>query len=41
MPDEVPQVPLSFLLVTFGSAAVVAALIIYFGMRGMIGGPIP
>ncbi len=41
MADETPKVPLSFIIVTFGSAAVVAALIIYFGMKGMIGGPIP
>jgi|HubBroStandDraft_1064217.scaffolds.fasta_scaffold1542663_2 hypothetical protein len=30
-----------FLVVTFGSAIVVGALIIYFGLHGQIGGPIP
>jgi hypothetical protein len=41
MPEPSPKVPLSFLIATFGGATVVAILIIYFGMRGQIGGPIP
>jgi len=41
MPEPSTKVPLSFIIVTFGSAAVVAILIVYFGLRGQIGGPIP
>jgi len=41
MPEASPPVPLAFLIATFGSATVVAILIVYFGLRGQIGGPIP
>ncbi|MGI0070716.1 MAG: hypothetical protein ACRECT_01360 [Thermoplasmata archaeon] len=41
MPEPTPPVPLSFIIVTFGAATVVAVAIFYFGVRGMIGGPIP
>ncbi len=41
MPEPTPPVPLSFLIATFGGAAVVAILIVYFGLHGQIGGPIP
>ena len=32
---------MTFLIVTFGSAIVVAVLIVYFGIHGQLGGPIP
>ena len=41
MPEPVPPVPLSFLIATFGGAIAVGALIIYFGIHGQLGGPIP
>ncbi len=41
MPETVPPVPLSFLIVTFGVAIAVGILIVYFGINGQLGGPIP
>jgi hypothetical protein len=41
MPEPSPPVPLSFIIVTFGSATVIAVLIVYLGLKGYIGGPIP
>ncbi len=41
MPEATPKVPLSFLIVTFGGAIAVGALIIYFGIHGQLGTPIP
>jgi hypothetical protein len=38
----VSQAPsLAFVIAIFGAAIVVGALIIYLGIKGMIGGPIP
>jgi hypothetical protein len=31
----------AFLVVTFGSAIAIGALIVYFGIHGQLGGPIP
>jgi hypothetical protein len=36
-----PEFPLRFVIVTFGVAVVVLALIVYFGVTGQIGGPVP
>lgn len=41
MPEPSPPVPLTFIIVTFAVAIVVGALIIYFGINGQLGGPIP
>ncbi len=41
MPETPPKVPLAFIIVTFASATIIAILIVYFGLRGQIGGPIP
>jgi hypothetical protein len=41
MPEPTPKVPLSFIVVTFSVAIIVAAAIIYFGINGQLGGPIP
>lgn len=39
--STVPPVPLRFLVVVFTVAIVVAAVVIYLGFNGLIGGPIP
>jgi hypothetical protein len=36
-----PEFPLRFVVVTFVAAGVVAALIVYFGLTGALGGMIP
>ncbi|MGI0155923.1 MAG: hypothetical protein ACREDE_07325 [Thermoplasmata archaeon] len=36
-----PKVPLAFLVVTFAVAIVVAVAIVYLGINGPLGGPIP
>lgn len=41
MPEPTPKVPLLFLIATFGGATIVAVLIVYFGIHGQLGGPIP
>ena len=41
MPEASPPVPLTFIIVTFAAAIAVGALIIYFGINGQLGGPIP
>ena len=41
MPDDPTKGSFAFLVVTFTVAIVVAALIIYLGVSGRIGGPIP
>lgn len=43
MADETPdtRVPTSFLIATFVAAGLIGAAIIYFGMGGQLGGPIP
>jgi hypothetical protein len=41
MPEPNPPVPLSFIVVTFTAAIAVGILVIYLGIHGQIGGPIP
>jgi len=41
MADPTPKVPIAFVIVTFTAAAIVAILIVYFGINGQLGGPIP
>jgi len=41
MPEPVPPVSTAFIIVTFGSAIAVGLAVIYFGIHGQIGGPIP
>ncbi len=36
-----PKVPLRFVIVTFLAAGLVGAAILYFGLGGQLGGPIP
>lgn len=39
--NPTPAVPLKFLVVVFAVAIVAAAVILYLGFNGLIGGPIP
>jgi hypothetical protein len=41
MTEPSPQISRAFLVVTFAAAIIVAVAIIYFGINGQIGGPIP
>jgi cell division protein FtsL len=41
MTETPPQISRAFLVITFVVAIVVAVAIIYFGINGQIGGPIP
>jgi|HubBroStandDraft_1064217.scaffolds.fasta_scaffold00067_34 hypothetical protein len=41
MAQSSPPVPLSFIVTTFVVAGVVAVAIVYFGIHGQLGGPIP
>jgi hypothetical protein len=41
MPEPTPKVPLAFIVTTFVVAGVVAAAIIYLGITGALGGPVP
>ncbi len=36
-----PSVPLSFVIITFVGAGVVGAVILWLGLSGHLGGPIP
>jgi len=37
----IPKISTSFVIVVFTVAVVVGALVIYFGITGALGGPIP
>ncbi len=41
MAEPVPKVPTLFIVVTFAVAIAIGAAVIYLGINGMIGGPIP
>jgi F0F1-type ATP synthase membrane subunit a len=41
MAEELPKVPTAFLVVTFTVAILIGILVIYLGISGKIGGPIP
>ncbi|MGA8543046.1 MAG: hypothetical protein WB947_05870 [Thermoplasmata archaeon] len=41
VPEPSPKVPLSFIVVTFVVSGLIAVAIVYFGIHGQLGGPIP
>ena len=41
MPEPTPQVSRAFLVITFVVAIAIGVAIIYFGINGQLGGPIP
>ena len=41
MPEPTPRPSTAFVIVTFAGAILIGALIIYLGIHGELGGPIP